>query len=312
MTQGLLAREACVFCNRSDLEILIPPATLPDRVPVLKCRKCGLVFLESRKKKDEPDLEETAYWDGAAQKKIYLETRIRKLFAKEFEKRLRKINQFVPLKGKLLDVGCGVGHFLESARKQGWEVQGLDIAHAAQALARETYGFDVQVGTLEDASFALKEFDVITLWDVIEHVRRPVENLIAANRMLRMNGVLVLKTPNEASFFKQFVLAMYRRFGRNAAFLLKYVYYVPHYFSYSEKTLNLLLNRCGFEAIHCERDGTPSEFAAEKIHVHYRKDPKRFWVVSLLPFASFIAKVLRHENKLVVYARKVREAGENE
>ncbi len=306
MTQAATT-EICIFCNTSGLQILIPRKVLPDEVNVLKCSNCGLVFLESRANTGELDKEEAVYWDDEEQKKIYFEDKIQDIFVQEFEKRLVAIEKFVGGKGKLLDVGCGVGHFLTTAKRREWMVQGMDISHAAQTAAREAYGLDVEVATLENSALAHGSFDALTLWDVIEHIRRPVENMKAASRLLHMGGVLAMKTPNEASLFKQFALFCYRFLGGRAAFLLKYVYYVPHYFSYSEKTMDILLNKCGFQAIQYEMDETPEEFATEKINVHYQKDPRRSKVIALLPIANFFARLFGKGNKIVVYARKVRE-----
>ncbi len=310
MKEELVESEICVFCGTSNLKILIQAKALPDGVNVLKCRDCGLVFLESRSDVDELDPEETAYWDNEEQEKIYREDKIEEIFIREFESRLSTIEQYVHGTGKLLDVGCGVGHFLAASKKRGWTVQGLDISHAAQKAARQAYGLDVQVGTLENSALQTGSFDAVTLWDVIEHIRRPIENVRAANRLLRVGGILVMKTPNELSLFKQAVLAFYRLFGDRAAFLLKYLYYVPHYFSYSKRNMDILLDRCGFQAISYEADETPQEFAIEKINVHYKKDPKRSFVIALLPVASFLGRVFRRKNKMVVYARKVREVSE--
>ena len=257
MTQGTDKSEICIFCSTSDLEVLIPKRALPDGVDVLKCRNCHLVFLESRADVDKLDQEETVYWDDEEQKKIYLGDKIQEIFVKEFENRLAAIERYIRSKGKLLDVGCGVGHFLATAKRRGWAVKGLDISHAAQAAARQAYGLEVEVGTLEDSSLPRGNFDAITLWDVIEHIRRPIENLKAANRLLQIGGILAMKTPNESSLFKQFALLCYRFFGERGGFLLKYVYYIPHYFSYSRKTLDVLLRKCGFEAIQYEIDKTP-------------------------------------------------------
>ena len=303
--------DICVFCEASNLKVLVPARVLPDEVNVLQCRDCDLVFLESRNGVSRLDQEETAYWDGEEQKRIYLESKIQETFVKEFEKRLAFLERYTRGAGKLLDVGCGIGHFLYTARKRGWEVQGIDISQAASQAAQDAYGLEVQVGTLENASFSRAQFDAITLWDVIEHIRRPLQNLKAVNQFLRMGGFLVMKTPNEASFFKQFARACFKFFGEKGNFLLKYVYYVPHYFSYSEKTMAKLLALSGFEMVKCELDETPFEFAVEKIHTHYAKDPKRKLVIALLGIGQAIARLLKRHNKIVVYARKVREAETN-
>lgn len=307
MTQTVLQSDVCIFCETSALKTLIPNNVLPERLSVLKCPNCSLVFLESRTASGELDREEAVYWDDGDQKKIYLEDKIQDLFAAEFESRLKTLEQYGPSKGKLLDVGCGVGHFLAIAEKQGWQAQGLDISQAASQAAREVYGLDVQVGTLENSNLPPNSFNAITLWDVIEHIRRPIENVKAANRLLLRGGIIVLKTPNESGLFKQFVLMFYKIFGKRAAFLLKYVYYVPHYFSYSKQSMSVLLNRAGFEVIRYETGETPQEFAAEKIEVHYKKDPKHSKVIAFLPAARFFARLFKRGNKMIIYARKVRE-----
>lgn len=307
MTLETMKKETCIFCGSRNLELLIPAEALPDKVGVFKCIHCELVFLESRTGENELDREETAYWDDEEQKKIYMREKVQEVFLKEFNGRLSAIEALRPQKGKLLDVGCGVGHFLATAKNRGWEVEGLDISQTASLAAKELYGLKVCVGTLEDPSLPKSYFGVVSLWDVIEHIRRPLHNVEAANKLLQMGGILAMKTPNEAGFFKQVVLALYRIFGKRAAFLLKYVYYVPHYFSYSKKSMTILLRLCGFEIIRYETDTTPQEFASEKIEAHYKKDPKRSQVIALLPIARFFSRLFKLGNKMIVYAKKVRE-----
>ena len=299
--------EKCAFCQSIEIEVLIPKLVLPDKVSVLRCRNCDLVFLESRVEAESVDREEAAYWDNDEQKAIYLKEDVKNVFVKEFEKRLDSLEFFKPNGGKMLDVGCGVGHFLYTAKRRHWNVKGLDISSAAAKAAKEAYDIDVSLGTLEDADLKQNEFDVVTLWDVIEHIRRPLQNVHAANKFIRMGGVLAIKTPNEHGLFKWIALKCYRWFGPRAAFLLKYVYYVPHYFSYSKKSLDILLKRNGFEPVLYEFDETPEEFGKEKIGVHYKKDPKRRLVLALLPFVMAFARVFRRRNKIIVYAKKMRD-----
>jgi 2-polyprenyl-3-methyl-5-hydroxy-6-metoxy-1,4-benzoquinol methylase len=301
----------CILCQSADVKTLVPAHALPDRVGVLKCHACQLVFLEPRSVGADLDPEEAVYWDDEEQKKIYLSEEVQDVFQAEFDHRLSTLEDLRPKKGRLLDVGCGVGHFLASANMQGWLVQGLDISNIAREAARESYNLDVLVGTLDSTQFQHDGFDVITLWDVIEHIRKPVENLKAANQALQMGGLLVLKTPNESSFFKWVARTLFWLLGRRGAFLLKYVYYVPHYFSYSKRSMNELLKRCGFEVVRYEMDETPQEFAEEKINVHYKKDPKRSHVIKFLPMARRIARLVGRSNKMVVYARKVKAVEQN-
>lgn len=301
----------CAFCGDPDLEILIPSKLLPeDDVNVLRCRKCDLVFLDAQDHLQQFEAEESEYWNNQDQKKVYLERDVQKGFIREFNARLNILEKIIPQKGMLLDVGCGVGHFLAEAQKRGWTVKGLDISSGAKAAAKDIYGIDVEVGSLDGALFHSERFDVITLWDVIEHMRKPLENIHHAHHLLKEGGLLVLKTPNERGLFKQTALALYRIFGTPAAFLLKYVYYLPHYFSYSKKSMNYLLRSAGFEMIRFELDETPYEFAEGKINIHYKKDPKRAFVISMIPMANRIGRLLRKGNKMIVYARKIQKGND--
>jgi 2-polyprenyl-3-methyl-5-hydroxy-6-metoxy-1,4-benzoquinol methylase len=297
--------DSCVFCNTSKIKVIIPSYALPCKVAVLKCSDCGLVFLESREEANQEDREERLYWQGE-QKQIYLQEQVQKAFEDEFAKRLAELRKYLPSNGSLLDVGCGVGHFLNKARDFGYFVKGLDISPVAAQAAKEKYNIEVDVGTLEQADYPHNHFDVVSLWDVIEHIRRPLENMKAINHFLKPGGILVMKTPNEDSFFKWVARFVFCVLGQKGTFLLKYVYYIPHYYSYSKTTMSLLLQKSGFEAVAYEFDETPAEFGAEKINVHYKKDSKRSLVIALLPAAQFLARLTKRQNKLVVYARKIR------
>jgi len=303
----MIDRSSCIFCGPSGVKTLFTPEVLGEKTIVYRCSCCGLVFTKSSFEKDGDDPVENSYWASEEQKNIYLAKNIHDIFSREFEARLSAIENLYPSKGKLLDVGCGVGHFLKTAKGRGWSVYGLDISKAASEVAREAYSINVRIGTLENTSYDRAGFDVITLWDVIEHIRNPVENIQEANRLCKMGGVIAMKTPDENSLFKWAARTVYRLLGIRGSYLLKYVYYTPHYFSYTRKTMDLLLEKGGFEAVRYEKDITPLEFSKEKIGFHYQKDPKRAFVTALLPLALFLSRILGCGNKMIVYAKKVRD-----
>ena len=98
--------------------------------------------------------------------------------------------------GLVLDVGCGNGDRLARLRRLGWEVVGQDVDARAVEVAQQVHGLTVRVGPLESLAFAPDSFDAVTMNHVIEHVRRPVELLAEAWRLLRPGGRLVCVTPN--------------------------------------------------------------------------------------------------------------------
>jgi len=96
---------------------------------------------------------------------------------------------------RLLDVGSGWGFFLDEARNQGWQVQGIEIAQDQAEWARSNLGLDIRqsFNQLQEA-----QFDVITLWDVLEHIPDTFKILEDCRRCLRSGGLLFIKTPNAA------------------------------------------------------------------------------------------------------------------
>ena len=99
-------------------------------------------------------------------------------------------------KGRLLDIGCGNGQFLDRMRQLGWEVVGVEPDELAVSVARERYGLEVFQGSLEEAKFPDRHFDAITMNHVIEHVPDPIGLLKECRRVLRPGGKLVVVTPN--------------------------------------------------------------------------------------------------------------------
>ena len=94
----------------------------------------------------------------------------------------------MPRAGRLLDVGCAAGFFLAEARRH-YDVQGVELSRWSSAYARDRLGLPVVTGTLADAAAAGGVvFDVVTLWDVIEHVPEPVALLADAARVLKLGS----------------------------------------------------------------------------------------------------------------------------
>jgi 2-polyprenyl-3-methyl-5-hydroxy-6-metoxy-1,4-benzoquinol methylase len=101
-------------------------------------------------------------------------------------------------KGRLLDIGCGSGLWLERMNKLGWCGEGIEWDEQASGVARSR-GVVVHVGTLESQRFADNSFDAVTLNHVVEHLVDPVSTLAECFRVLKRQGRLVLYTPNASS-----------------------------------------------------------------------------------------------------------------
>jgi SAM-dependent methyltransferase len=104
-------------------------------------------------------------------------------------------------RGRLLDVGCGPGFFVDLARRRGWQVEGVELNKHAVATAEELGIEGVQTGTVADVDRPDGYYDCVTILDVIEHLADPRADITEISRLLRPDGVLVVITPNADSRF---------------------------------------------------------------------------------------------------------------
>jgi len=205
----------CCICHNNKYETIYED--LPDlllnqqnvRATLVKCTNCGLIYQNPR-----PDIYEIEdfYPDSyesfePSNYEIRESSLLQRAYDYGIYKRSKFINRYKK-DGRLLDVGCAVGTFLNGMRKYGqWVLQGVEInAHAAE-VARNKYGLDVFTGTLEQAPFPDQSFDVITLWDVLEHLHDPMASLNKIQSLLKGDGILVMRVPNgnslDAKIFKR-------------------------------------------------------------------------------------------------------------
>jgi SAM-dependent methyltransferase len=140
-----------------------------------------------------------------------------------------------PRPARLLDVGCGGGAFLERMRLQGWEVTGLDASAAIVARVRRELGLPILLGSLPRPDLTPQSFELVTLWQSLEHLPRPLEALSDARRLLAPGGRLMVSVPNIAS-------GPYRWFG-SAWFGLDLPRHLLHF---TPATLRAMLHRAGF------------------------------------------------------------------
>jgi SAM-dependent methyltransferase len=109
--------------------------------------------------------------------------------------------------GKLLEIGCGSGRFLNRMRRAGWQVQGTDFDPAVAQRVHEKYGLQIDVGDLAALHYTDDTYDAIAMSQVIEHVHDPFGLLQECRRLLRPGGRLLVSTPNASGL-------AHRRYGR--------------------------------------------------------------------------------------------------
>ena len=172
----------------------------PGQFSMVCCSECGLVYLNPRPSPDEigtyyPDDYEP-YVRTAGTTPSSWSLLIQRL---KLRSRLKTVTRLAE-GGRLLDLGCGSGGFLrEMQQLPGWQVEGIEVNKEMATFGRERLGLKVHGGTLEDARLSSSSFDVVTMWDVLEHLSDPLATLQEIHRILRPGGVLISSSPNAAS-----------------------------------------------------------------------------------------------------------------
>jgi SAM-dependent methyltransferase len=172
-----------------------------------------------------------------------------------YERWLGRLERFRP-PGRLLDIGCGTGLFLAVARRRGWTPAGIDDCAEATHHARTHFGLDVETADFESFAWGDRTFDAVTMWDIIEHARRPVALLAAARDRITPGGAIAIATPNQRSLVEHVAHALYRMSRGHVDGPMRKLYIAPHFLYFTEATLAQAASRAGLETIHCEQEST--------------------------------------------------------
>jgi 2-polyprenyl-3-methyl-5-hydroxy-6-metoxy-1,4-benzoquinol methylase len=233
----------CVVCGNDKPTLVLRK----DGYSIVRCTACGLMYVgEDPAKIDFDSIYGESYYTGGNDQVFsdYLgEERARRASARRRVWALR----LVRARGRLLDVGCAAGFFLAEAR-DFYDVQGVEFSEFSSRFAREHFGLNVFNGTLLQAGLEASQFDLVTLWDVIEHVPDPDAVLAEAARLLKPDGRLVLTTGDIGSSYA-------RRRGERWHLLAP-----PwHLYYFSRETMARLGANAGLKMISCRARGVASD-----------------------------------------------------
>lgn len=201
-----------------------------------KCTSCGLVRTDLNRKYEEfvEEHYNRGYFTGDPTRSAYINYKDDKKFiVKNMEKFLRELRKYKP-KGKLLDVGCALGFFVELTLKHGYDSYGFDPSSYAAAEAKKLVEPSrIKQGTIGSVSYPKKYFDVITLFDVFEHLGDPLKDMQKLSKFLKDDGVFVIATGNTNSVMAK---VLKRR----------WTFYIPpqHLFFFNKHTMTDLLKKC--------------------------------------------------------------------
>jgi len=234
--------DRCQLCGSADRRVRFHDGPCH----VVECAGCGLVYVTPRLQGEalravydegywkSSNPKQRGYADYASESALYLKT---------FGKRMALVRRHLPQKARILDVGCAAGYFLRVAQREGHDVHGVEMSAAIAGEAQKALGGErVHVGTLDEAITAKghepASFDLVTLWDVIEHVPDPQSLLRTIRGLIRPGGKLLLETQNVASRWARLLGRRWHHFKHD-----------EHLYHFTPATIRRLLADCGFETL---------------------------------------------------------------
>ncbi|MCR4337866.1 MAG: class I SAM-dependent methyltransferase [Candidatus Omnitrophica bacterium] len=245
----VLREVECNLCHGREVRVIYPSTVNPqadqkfecdctndghgEYYQLVRCRNCGLQYSSPR-----PDFSiiEDSYEE--VQDEMYKEEVQGRI--KTFQRNLKNIERYQKT-GKLLDVGCSMGVFLSEAVKKGWQVEGLEPSLWCVQQGEKLFNLRINQGTVRNLKDLFKEeFDVVTMWDVLEHVDDPMETLKLCRNVLKKEGLFVFSTVDMGSLFA-------RMMGKKWPWLMK-----MHIYYFDRKNIRQYLEKAGFEVLSIE------------------------------------------------------------
>ncbi len=199
---------------------------------IVQCDACGMVFVATLEARDLAFQAE----DPGALTNVYLP--FESSNRARAERNLEHLVRLAPPPGRLLDVGCGVAYFLQAAGMRGFQALGIDVNEPMAEYSRVQLGVHVLTGDFTPDASIQGPFDVLTMWEVIEHVSEPRKHLELACELLAQGGLLALSTPNIDNPAVWLGGARWRGFEPTV-----------HLNYFSVRTIHRLLRECGFRVI---------------------------------------------------------------
>lgn len=227
----LRSEPTCHLCGLREARRRFPEGALP----LWEC-PCGMVFLHPHPVPEElARIYQSDYYESWG---IHGEdeAKTRAMKRGTFKARLQRFAGTAAA-GRVLDVGCATGYFLEVAQEAGWDVFGVELSRFAAEAAQQRFGSRVFNGTLEQARYPDGHFDLVTLSDLLEHVPDPRSFLLEVARVLVPGGAVMVVTPDVKSLTAKVMGSRWSHYKRE------------HLYYFSGETLARLLEETGFRVL---------------------------------------------------------------
>ncbi len=241
-----LAEIACNLCGADGARLVC----VDQGYRICRCRRCRLVYVTP-----QPVLGGDVDVSFHASSEVASDPGFRTEKNAVYAQGLTELDRLLPDKGRLLDIGCAFGLFLDQARDLGWDPFGIDVSEVGVTHAREQLGLsNVDRADLGGSPFPPQFFHAVTLWNVLEHVSDPLETLRHVHRILSPDGVVLVRVPNmlvhHALWLARPALRpLLKTRGLEPPPYLGGISPPHHLYGFTPRTLKALLHRAGYAVV---------------------------------------------------------------
>lgn len=236
---------------------------------IVQCEACGLVYFPGPA--DTGDLYTDKYFQGQEYRDYLADEKALRL---NFHHRLADLRKIKP-SGRLLEIGCAYGLFLDEARKAGYDVSGVDICRKPLEHARSKLKLPVREADFLTLSDEPEVYDLICMWDTIEHLAKPMEYIQKAGRWLKPGGLLVMTTGDVVSFVSRVRREKWRL-----------VHPPTHLFYFSPATLERAVRQAALERVSVSHVGYHRRYKSIAHALFLARPKPRRWLYSLMTFGG--------------------------
>jgi len=263
----------CNLCGKDDSALFF----IENEYHVVKCKNCGLVYVNPRPE-NNLDMDHDIHSENHL-KYIQNYTINKEGMYLKAQRILSEIETIKKEKGRLLEVGCATGFFLNKAQEKGWETAGIEPAKPYAQYGVEEYGLKIENVLIEKAKLSDKFFDVVVAINVLSHIRNPTGFFIMVNRILKDDGLFVFETGNKGEMET-----------KKKGEVWSEAWDTPeHLYHFSEQTLNRLAKKTGFKILKIVKKHVVDQALLDE-NLIVRRDSRAKWYAKQIIRKNYIIR----------------------